>query len=248
VTEQNRQSIYDALHLEDELRFPVEDYPDFFDWLNVPEDARGMRLLDIACGQGFFLAAAERANTTLELHGVDFSTVALNFARTKLSRTELHQDSVYAMPFEEETFDYIVNLGSLEHFDQPERALSELHRVLKPTGKAMIIVPNQYYVGSIWKALAYGEPEDQGQDGVTTFRTINQWRRLFLTSQLDVLGVDGYNGVDHIAWYFRRKNGVITDQERSWRLILDVFVKPWIPLNLAQCFVFYLRRQPTRPT
>ena len=54
----------------------------------------------------------------------------------------------------------------------------------------------------------------------------------------------GYNGEHHIAWYFQRPDGTITDRERHWRSILNTFVKPIIPLNLSQCFVYFLRRQP----
>jgi SAM-dependent methyltransferase len=241
--ERKRQEIYDSLHQQDQLRFPLEDYPVFYSWLNVPGSGKGKNLLDIACGQGFFLEAAERSSS-LTCHGIDFSSTALDFARKRLQHTDLKQCSAYALPFDDGSFDYCVNLGSLEHFDAPQKALGELRRVLKPTGKAMIIVPNQYYLGTIWKVYAYGEDEDQGQEGVTSFRTVKAWRSLFLSCGLDVTGVQGYNGEHHIAWYFRRANGVISEQERTWRTFLNEIVKPAIPLNLSQCFVFTLRRQP----
>jgi ubiquinone/menaquinone biosynthesis C-methylase UbiE len=242
--EQRRQAIYNQLHQHDQLRFPLEDYPTFVSWLHIPANGAGLRLLDIACGQGFFLAASEPAAEQLELHGVDFSELALQYARGRVKRSILQLGSAYDLPYPNEYFDYCVNLGSLEHFDQPDLALRELRRVLKPSGKAMIIVPNQYYVGTIWKVLAYGEGETQGQEGVTYFRTLQEWTELFLKNSLDVTGVTGYSGVDHIAWYFKRQDGKISDQERLWRQILDTWLKPVIPLNLAQCFVFSLRCQP----
>jgi ubiquinone/menaquinone biosynthesis C-methylase UbiE len=241
--ELKRQKTYDSLHERDQLRFPLQDYPVFYSWLNVPDSAKSLRLLDIACGQGFFLEAAEAAGT-LTCYGIDFSSVALDFARKRLQRTELKQCSAYRLPFDDAFFDYCVNLGSLEHFDAPEKALAELRRVLRPAGKAMIIVPNQYYLGTIWKVFAYGADEDQGQEGVTNFRTVKAWTNLFLESGLDVTGVQGYNGEHHIAWYFRRLGGKISEQETAWRMFLNEFIKPAIPLNLSQCFVFMLRRQP----
>lgn len=244
-SEQNkRQQIYNKLHQEDQLRFPLEDYPAFCRWLNIPNDGKGLRLLDIACGQGFFLEVLEKRLPDLELHGLDFSEIALDFARTRLTRTELIQESAYNLPYPDEHFDYCVNLGSLEHFDQPDIAIQEMRRVIKPNGKIMVIVPNQYYIGTIWKVLAYGESEDQGQEGVTHFRTQQEWNDLFLENQLDVTGIKGYSGEDHLAWYFKRKDGQITDKERDWRTFLNTWLKPIIPLNLSQCFVFTLRRQP----
>lgn len=242
--EQRRQAVYDSLHKEDQLRFPLQDYPTFYEWLNIPSQRTGLKLLDIACGQGFFLEEAEKASTSLELHGLDFSAVALDFAKQRLARTRLEQASAYAMPYEDTYFDYIVNLGSLEHFDDPDKALLEMRRVLKPNGKAMIIVPNQYYLGSIWKVAAYGITEDQGQEGVTYFRTLNEWKDVFLRNDLDIAGVRGYSGEHHIAWYFQRENNQVTEQEIAWRNLLNTWVKPIIPLPLSQCFVFTLRPQP----
>jgi len=240
--ERKRQQSYDALHKQDQLRFPLEDYPVFYSWLNIPGTGKGLRLLDIASGQGFFLEAAEQ-NGEVSCYGVDFSEVALEFAKRRLHRTELKQSSAYALPFEDGFFDYCVNLGSLEHFDEPERSLVEIRRVLKSNGKALIIVPNKFYLGTIWRVYAYGEDDDQGQQGLTNFRTITSWKNLFLSCGLDVTGVHGYNGEHHINWFFRRPDGRISDQEKQWRRLLNEFVKPMIPLNLCHCFVFTVRRQ-----
>lgn len=242
--EERRKALYDALHRSEDLRFPLEDYAAFYSWLNVPGDGTGLRLLDIACGQGFFLRAVEESQSKLELHGIDFSEVALDRARPRVKSAQLKLASACRLPFEEGYFDYCVNAGSLEHIDDAPAALCELRRVLKPAGKAMVIVPNRYYLGNIWRVLAYGEEDDQGQEGVTHFRTIHGWRALFLEAGLDITGVRGYNGEDHIAWFFKRKDGVVGAEEGRWRVFLDTFVKPLIPLNLSECFVFFLRRQP----
>jgi SAM-dependent methyltransferase len=245
ASEQSRRmAIYDDLHQQEPLRFSLEDYPVFCSWLNVPCEGENLKLLDIACGQGFFLQVAEKCAPRLELHGLDFSQVALDFAAKRVSRTSLKKGSAYDLPYPDGYFDYCVNLGSLEHFDDPRRAMAEFGRVLKPTGKAMIIVPNQFYLGNIWRVYAYGEAEEQGQEGVTNSLTVKQWTRLLLDSGLDVTGTQGYNGDDHIAWYFKRRDGKMSEEERGWRIFLDTFIKPAIPLNLSQCFVFFLRRQP----
>jgi SAM-dependent methyltransferase len=242
--EQRRQAAYNELHLGHPLRYPLEDYPFFYEWLNVPRGGEGLKLLDVACGQGFFLEAIENSGSALELHGVDFSSVALKLAEKRLVKSQLALDSVYSLPYEDRSFDYCACLGSLEHFDAPERALREMHRVTKANGKIMIILPNQYYVGLIWKVLVYGEGESQGQEGITLLRTIQEWEAIFIQCDLDITGIRGYNGEDHISWYFKRKDGVITEMERIWRSVLDTWVKPLIPLNLSEAFVFTLRRQP----
>ena len=241
LAEASREAIYDNLHRQAELRFPLEDYPIFVDWLAVPGAGAGLTLLDIACGQGFFLQAAASRCPALTLHGVDFSEVALAKARQRAPAALLHKAGAERLPFEGESIDYCVNLGSLEHFEEPTAALIEMRRVLKPTGRALIIVPNPYYLGTIWRVLRHGEAEDQGQTDVTEFRTINAWNALIATSGLQVADVRGYNGEHHIAWHFYRPDGRVTTSERLWRRLLNAVVKPLIPLNLAQCFVYHLR-------
>jgi len=236
---------YNDLHQKSELRFPREDYDSFFDWLNVPADSADLSLLDIACGQGFFLESAEKKTRQIRLEGVDFSPVGLDKARTRLRRARLTEASAYELPYGDESFDYVTNLGSLEHFTRPVDALREMARVLKRTGKGVVIVPNRYYLGNIWQVYAYGEEDNQGQEGICHFNTVSGWEAIIRSASLDPIAVRAYNGEDHLAWYFRRRvPAEITAYERAYRHLLDTFVKPGIPLNLSQCFVFFVRRQP----
>jgi len=244
MTDKRMQAAYDSLHQESDLRFPLQDYPHFFDWLNLPCDSASLSLLDIACGQGFFLEAAEQRTQHVRLEGVDFSSVGLAKARARLTRSHLVAGSAYDLPYPSETFDYVVNLGSLEHFTDPTAGLKEMGRVLKMNGKGLVIVPNRYYLGNLWRVYAYGEEDDQGQEGLCQFNTVRGWERHIKAAGLDPVCVRGYNGEDHIAWYFKRRSGTVAPPELMYRELLDTFVKPAIPLNLSQCFAFFVRRQP----
>ncbi len=51
---------------------------------------------------------------------------------------------VRALPFCDASFDAIYSMGTIEHFDETERAVEEMARVLKPGGRAIIGVPNRY--------------------------------------------------------------------------------------------------------
>jgi SAM-dependent methyltransferase len=241
-----REAEYDRLHADAELRFPLEDYPTFHEWLDIPNGGRGLSLVDIACGQGFFLSEAARLSPELELHGVDFSQIGLDKAGARV-RAIWHKAAAESLPLADSSVDYCVSLGSLEHFANPLAALVEMRRVMRPTAKAMVIVPNAYYLGTVWRVMAYGEADDQGQEGVTEFRTINDWTAMIKAAGFDITGLRGYNGEHHIAWYFKRPDGIVTDRERTWRAFLNTFVKPVIPLNLSQCFVYILRRQQESP-
>ncbi len=51
---------------------------------------------------------------------------------------------VRALPFRDASFDAIYSMGTIEHFDETERAVDEMARVLKPGGRAIVGVPNRY--------------------------------------------------------------------------------------------------------
>ena len=51
---------------------------------------------------------------------------------------------VRAVPFRDASFDAIYSMGTIEHFDETERAVEEMARVLKPGGCAIVGVPNRY--------------------------------------------------------------------------------------------------------
>jgi len=70
---------------------------------------------------------------------------------------------VRTLPFRDASFDAIYSMGTIEHFDETERAVVEMARVLKPGGRAIIGVPNRYdpffrplFVGALQAAGLYG--------------------------------------------------------------------------------------------
>jgi SAM-dependent methyltransferase len=100
------------------------------------------RLLDLGCGQGFEsvrLIAPERS-----VVGVDYSSEAVEHAARihagsglSVARTDALQ-----LCIGEGSFDYVCSSHLIEHFDQPDRHVKEMARVLKATGQALVLTPN----------------------------------------------------------------------------------------------------------
>lgn len=235
------KELYNQLHSVSELRFPLEDYPHFLRLLNEKKKIiNGNKILDIGCGQGFFLKEAKKID--LDCYGIDISTVALQKARKMVPHAKVIIGDSENLPYSDNYFDFVVNLGSLEHFLNIDRAVREMARVCKPDGMTLIIVPNLYYLGTVWKAYRTGYGEDQGQEG-TSFLTIEEWKTKILENDLQIVSIEGYNGFHHISWFFRRKNpSVVPLSEKIGRYLLNTFLKPFIPLNLSQCFIFFAEK------
>lgn len=97
------------------------------------EVARGMRVLDVACGPGYVsgAAAAWGASTV----GVDFAQNMVALAQKNFSELNFQTADAEDLPFSSDSFDVVlINFGVL-HFPNPEKALAEAYRVLKTDGK-----------------------------------------------------------------------------------------------------------------
>ncbi len=98
-------------------------------------------VLDVGSSAGYVLAAA--ASLDLKPAGLDYSAWAAKLGHQRGFSTVTA--SLTHLPFRDGSFDIITAKHTLEHVDEPRRAMAELHRVLRPGGVALVIVPDAAY-------------------------------------------------------------------------------------------------------
>ena len=107
----------------------------------APAD-KPIRLLDVGCGSGMFLARIHReVSTSWELHGVDFSRVAIEQGAVQWPEFTLTCADATSLESVDESFDIVTCYGSWEHFKEPSKAIGEAARVLKPDGWVIALLP-----------------------------------------------------------------------------------------------------------
>jgi ubiquinone/menaquinone biosynthesis C-methylase UbiE len=104
------------------------------------EAARGL-VLDVACGPGILSAAI--AKTAREVVAFDLTPEMLKNAAQRcnaagLTNVTFREGNAAELPFADGAFDAVVTRLSVHHFDQPERVISEIFRVLRPGGSFVI--------------------------------------------------------------------------------------------------------------
>jgi SAM-dependent methyltransferase len=79
-------------------------------------------------------------------YGIDISEPILAQARAAFHDDALRcaVSDVRELPFRDASFDAIYSMGTIEHFDETERAVEEMVRVLRPGGRAIVGVPNRH--------------------------------------------------------------------------------------------------------
>ena len=115
-------------------------------------------VLDLAPGPGYFALELAKLGP-YRVTGLDISRTFVGIARDQARQEGVDVDfrlgNAAAMPFETESFDFIVCRAAFKNFAQPLRALQEMRRVLKPAGAALIIdLRRDASVGSIRQAVA----------------------------------------------------------------------------------------------
>jgi ubiquinone/menaquinone biosynthesis C-methylase UbiE len=97
------------------------------------------RVLDVGCGTGALLAELLKKRSNLELHGIDPSGAMLEVARQKCgSGVVFQQGNAEALPYPDHTFDLLVSVSAFHFFVDHGKAVSEIRRVLRPSGRYVI--------------------------------------------------------------------------------------------------------------
>jgi len=100
------------------------------EWLTSSWPRRGRSLLEIGCGPGFFLDFFHRAG--FDVTGLDKSPVMIRAARELMgNRAECNLGDATALPYENDSFDYVALLTLLEFVPDPRQALVEATRVAR---------------------------------------------------------------------------------------------------------------------
>ncbi len=128
---------------------------------------RGERIVDLGCGPGLLaLAMGPLVGPEGEVQCLDASENMIALARRRCAGLPWVQPrigDVVALPYAAESFDVAVCTQVFEYVPEIERALAELHRVLKPRGRAVIVDTD--WESSVWHS----------SDPARMRRTIEAW-------------------------------------------------------------------------
>jgi ubiquinone/menaquinone biosynthesis C-methylase UbiE len=103
-----------------------------------------LKILDVGCGAGGFLAKARRTGIK-HVIGTDISPSALLRAKSSLREGEFIVADGQHLPFRERIFNVVACIGTLEHFSDPKKGAKQMYRVLDRKGSCLVVLPNPFF-------------------------------------------------------------------------------------------------------
>lgn len=199
---------------------------DYFEACTAPEnrfivqqtgDITGKRLLDLGCGAGensvYF--AKKGALCTAADYSQGMVEVALKLAEINGVKIEGCTVNAMALDFPDNSFDIVYASNLLHHLPEPEKAIREMHRVLKPGGKACFWDPMKHNpVINVYRQMA---TEVRTEDETPLdINIVNFVKSLFSETAYDTFWLTA-------LWIFLRFyliEKVHPNQERYWKKII----------------------------
>lgn len=102
----------------------------------------GKKVLDVGCGNGWVLS--KYAKCGARVSGIDISDTAVRISKKRFKlfglKGEFFVGDAENLPFPADTFDAVTSMGVLHHTPDTKKAVNEIHRVLKPGSRALIML------------------------------------------------------------------------------------------------------------
>lgn len=164
---------FDKIYEEKDFSYlrPIEAYEIF---ISILLPRKNQNHLDVACGLGLLMKIMGRKD--VKTTGIDISEVAVSKAKELNPSSDIVLGNAENLPFEDQSFDSISCIGSIERMIDRKKALLEQHRVGKNNAKYIYMVRNSNH----WLWKYFQKPLGlYNKEGHQDAKNFIEWKALF---------------------------------------------------------------------
>lgn len=169
------------------------------------------KILEAGCGSGRKCIGLAKKFPNSKIIGIDLSTKTLKIAKKgvqirKLKNMKFKKADIFKLPFKNNHFDVVFNVGVIEHFEDYKKIVKEMKRVVKKGGKIIVAVPHKlnlfhfiynYFDQKLLKSRRYG---------LELLFSSTALKKVFSELGLKNLDQDGYNPFYRLSKFIHSKN------------------------------------------
>ena len=190
--------------LYDDYYFQSRSYEQYENWYVKAEFVKKIlsskKILDIGCADGRLVM--ELSKLGIDSYGIDGSTYILNQANPKIKNRLLQVNLNEKFPFDDNHFDGIISLHTIEHVHNLDNFMKELFRIMKEGGKAWIVTPDT--------------PKNKQNPYDVNLKTLKEWKELFLQYGFTVKKQKQYGFLDMKGKLAPLKLYKLPEPVRTW--------------------------------
>jgi 2-polyprenyl-3-methyl-5-hydroxy-6-metoxy-1,4-benzoquinol methylase len=135
----------------------------------VNELGAAAKVLDVGCGQGHITARIKHAHPDAEVLALDHSVAAIEYATDHFPGIDFAVGDAFDCPYQHNYFDVVVCNNVWEHVPAPLHLLTEIKRVTRPGGFAIISTPSRYRLANLIRVLLGKQVDFASKHHVTEY-------------------------------------------------------------------------------
>lgn len=156
-----------AFFKEYDLLRDFNEAPAFADYVHEYGKFAGKGVLEVGCGNAYTLA--KYAQQGANVYGTDLTEIAIRISQKRFAYQNVAGTFLVGnaeeLPYRTDCFDCICSMGVLHHVPDPEKAVSEIYRCLKPGGRLILMCYHRnsllYRIAMPMKSLMTGKSLQQ---------------------------------------------------------------------------------------